>query len=80
MRRFSPELSRSERLRVILLINDLHYAGVEPRGAANNVDASKPEPDVVHAALRELDSPLNSVLMVGDTPYDVQASQDAGFK
>jgi phosphoglycolate phosphatase-like HAD superfamily hydrolase len=35
---------------------------------------------VVHGALRKLDSALSSVVMVGDTPYDVQAAQSAGVR
>jgi len=53
---------------------------IDSMATADDVDASKPEPDVVHAALRKLDSPLNSVIMVGDTPYDVQAAQNAGVQ
>jgi HAD superfamily hydrolase (TIGR01509 family) len=42
------------------------------------VGASKPEPDVVQAALARLDRPAAEVLMLGDTPYDVEAAQRAG--
>jgi HAD superfamily hydrolase (TIGR01509 family) len=51
---------------------------IDSMATADEVDASKPDPDVVHAALRKLDSPLSSVIMVGDTPYDVEAAQNAG--
>jgi HAD superfamily hydrolase (TIGR01509 family) len=53
---------------------------IDSMATADDVEASKPEPDVVHAALRKLDSPLDSVIMVGDTPYDVQAAQNAGVQ
>jgi HAD superfamily hydrolase (TIGR01509 family) len=53
---------------------------IDSMATSDDVDASKPDPDVVHVALRKLDSPLNSVIMVGDTPYDVQAAQNAGVQ
>lgn len=61
-----------ERARVQDLIRDT--------ATADDVDASKPEPDVVHAALKKLDCPVSSVIMVGDTPYDVEAAQHAGVR
>jgi phosphoglycolate phosphatase-like HAD superfamily hydrolase len=42
------------------------------------VEGSKPEPDVVQAALARLDRPAAVVRMLGDTPYDVEAAQRAG--
>jgi phosphoglycolate phosphatase-like HAD superfamily hydrolase len=49
-------------------------------GDSGRCRALKPEPDVVHAALRRLDSSRYNVMIVGDTPYDVQAAQDAGVQ
>jgi HAD superfamily hydrolase (TIGR01549 family) len=46
--------------------------------SADEVDASKPEPDVVEAALEELDLPAEKVVMIGDTPYDIEAAGRAG--
>jgi HAD superfamily hydrolase (TIGR01509 family) len=47
-----------------------------------NTDAakSKPDPDIVRAALAKLDLPARRVLMIGDTPYDVQAGAVAGIR
>lgn len=42
------------------------------------VDESKPAPDVVHAALEKAASPPDQALMIGDTPYDVEAASRAG--
>jgi HAD superfamily hydrolase (TIGR01509 family) len=53
---------------------------IDDMATADDVDASKPEPDVVHAALRKLDFPVSRIVMVGDTPYDVQAAQNAGVQ
>jgi phosphoglycolate phosphatase-like HAD superfamily hydrolase len=54
---------------------------VPHRTSADDVESSKPDPDVVHAALARLDgeSPIErrAVLFVGDTPYDVEAGRRA---
>jgi HAD superfamily hydrolase (TIGR01509 family) len=43
-----------------------------------DVEKTKPEPDVVHAALGKLDDP-GSAVMVGDSIYDIQAAGKAGL-
>lgn len=50
-------------------------------GATSSADAesSKPDPDIVQAALRELDLDPGRVLMIGDTPYDIEAASRAGM-
>jgi HAD superfamily hydrolase (TIGR01509 family) len=42
------------------------------------VEESKPEPDVIEAALGELGLTPDEVALVGDTPYDVEAGIRAG--
>jgi HAD superfamily hydrolase (TIGR01509 family) len=60
----------------------LEQAGVadliEGSTSAGDVDASKPDPDVVAAALAETELPAEAVVMIGDTPYDVEAATRAG--
>jgi HAD superfamily hydrolase (TIGR01493 family) len=51
---------------------------VDDATSADEVDASKPEPDVVDAALRQLELPPGEVVMIGDTPYDIEAATRAG--
>ena len=48
--------------------------------AASSDDAgrSKPDPDIVHAALRQSGSQARDAIMIGDTPYDVKAATQAG--
>ncbi len=62
----------------------LERAGVQDliveSATADDVDASKPAPDVVNAALSKVECPISSVVMVGDTPYDVDAARRAGVK
>jgi HAD superfamily hydrolase (TIGR01509 family) len=46
---------------------------------ADDAAASKPDPDIVAAALDALGLPAQRCVMVGDTPYDAQAAQRAGI-
>jgi HAD superfamily hydrolase (TIGR01549 family) len=47
---------------------------------ADDVDASKPDPDVIVAALDKLGMKASEVLMIGDTPYDIIAAKRAGVR
>lgn len=50
--------------------------------ATSSSDAarSKPDPDIIGAALEKLGYEPNEVLMVGDTPYDVEAASKLGVR
>lgn len=62
----------------------LEEAGLELDGLADvvlnddDVENSKPEPDVVQAAVRKLGLSPAQCVMVGDTPYDAGAAKAAG--
>jgi HAD superfamily hydrolase (TIGR01509 family) len=43
-----------------------------------DVEATKPEPDLVKAALARVDGDNGEAVMVGDTPWDVRAAKKAG--
>jgi HAD superfamily hydrolase (TIGR01509 family) len=43
-----------------------------------DVEATKPEPDLIHAALDQADGEPEDAVMVGDTPWDVHAARGAG--
>ncbi|HLL24546.1 MAG TPA: HAD family hydrolase [Kofleriaceae bacterium] len=47
--------------------------------SSTEVEESKPDPEIVKAALAKLGSDGTSAVMVGDTPYDLQAARDAGI-
>ncbi len=42
-----------------------------------DVESTKPEPDLVHAALEQAGTEASAAVMVGDTPYDVEAAKRA---
>ena len=44
---------------------------------SDDTDNSKPEPDIIHAALEKLQLHANEAIMVGDTPYDLEAATRA---
>jgi HAD superfamily hydrolase (TIGR01509 family) len=62
----------------------LRIAGADTllHGATSSDDAeeSKPEPDIVEAALALAKVSPDAALMVGDTPYDIEAAQRAGVR
>lgn len=46
--------------------------------SSDDADNSKPDPDIVHAALKKLCISAEHALMIGDTPYDIEAAARAG--
>ena len=43
-----------------------------------DVQATKPAPDLVHAALDRVGGSAHDAVMIGDTPWDVHAAREAG--
>lgn len=53
---------------------------VPQRASSDDAESSKPAPDIVQAALARAQVPPSAALMLGDTPYDVQAARRAGVR
>jgi HAD superfamily hydrolase (TIGR01549 family) len=54
---------------------------IEKSTSADDAEKSKPEPDIFRAALKLLGNPApETVLVVGDTPYDAEAAAKAKLK
>ena len=51
---------------------------ITDKTSADDAERSKPDPDIVHAALKGLSEPSHAI-MLGDTPYDVAAATAAGI-
>jgi hypothetical protein len=51
---------------------------IEETTTSDDAASSKPEPDILQAALRKAGESSAAALMIGDTPYDVEAAQRAG--
>jgi HAD superfamily hydrolase (TIGR01509 family) len=46
--------------------------------SSDDADNSKPDPDIIHAALKRAHALPAEAVMIGDTPYDVEAASRAG--
>jgi HAD superfamily hydrolase (TIGR01509 family) len=46
--------------------------------SSDDAQESKPDPDIVQAALKQAKARPEGAVMIGDTPYDVEASRRAG--
>ena len=53
---------------------------IESKTSSDDAENSKPDPDIIHAALGRLKMPPGDALMLGDTPYDIEAAGRAGVK
>lgn len=42
--------------------------------SSKDAPRSKPDPDIMHAALQHLDHPASEAIMLGDTAYDIEAA------
>lgn len=51
---------------------------LDPVITSDEADASKPEPDLVEIAVERLGLTADECILVGDTPYDVEAATRAG--
>jgi HAD superfamily hydrolase (TIGR01509 family) len=49
------------------------------RSTKDDAKESKPDPDIVQAALRRSHARAGTTVMIGDTPYDVEAARRAGI-
>jgi HAD superfamily hydrolase (TIGR01509 family) len=60
----------------------LEIAGVadllDAATSSDDAEESKPDPDIVHAALDRAKAPPGAAVMIGDTPYDIEAAARAG--
>ncbi len=52
---------------------------IEAATSSDDAERSKPDPDIVAVAIRRTGAPAGEVIMVGDTPYDVEAALRAGI-
>lgn len=51
---------------------------LEAKTSSDDADRSKPDPDIVVAALKRAKTTADRAIMLGDTPYDVEAATRAG--
>jgi phosphoglycolate phosphatase-like HAD superfamily hydrolase len=51
---------------------------LEQAATSSDAEASKPEPDIVEAALSKLQMEASQAVMLADTPYDIEAASKCG--
>jgi len=69
--------AREEELNALLEQAGLS-ALIRRRTTSDDAEESKPDPDIVHAALRRGELDPRTTVMLGDTPYDIEAAKRAG--
>jgi HAD superfamily hydrolase (TIGR01509 family) len=62
----------------------LEIAGVnallDAATSSDDAEDSKPDPDIVQAALKRAQAAPADAIMIGDTPYDIEAARRAGVR
>jgi phosphoglycolate phosphatase-like HAD superfamily hydrolase len=53
---------------------------IDAKTSSDDADRSKPDPDIVAAAVKKAKADPSRTIMLGDTPYDVQAAHRAGIR
>ena len=53
---------------------------MEEKATASDARHSKPDPDIVEAAIEQSGLAASHLVMIGDTPYDVEAAMRAGVR
>jgi HAD superfamily hydrolase (TIGR01549 family) len=53
---------------------------MDDKTSSDDAERSKPDPDIVQAALARAQASASEAVMIGDTPYDVEAARRAGVQ
>jgi HAD superfamily hydrolase (TIGR01509 family) len=53
---------------------------LEDATSSSDADRSKPDPDIIHAAVAKAETSAAACVMLGDTPYDVEAATKGGVQ
>ena len=53
---------------------------IDEQANASDAEGSKPDPDIVQAALQRAGAKPAEAIMVGDTPFDVEAAEKCGLQ
>jgi phosphoglycolate phosphatase-like HAD superfamily hydrolase len=51
---------------------------LDDSASSDDAEQSKPDPDIVHAGLQKAGVEAGHAVMIGDTPYDIEAASRAG--
>jgi beta-phosphoglucomutase-like phosphatase (HAD superfamily) len=53
---------------------------MQEKATASDAKRSKPDPDIVDAAIEKSGVSPRNLVMIGDTPYDIEAATRAGVR
>lgn len=66
-------------LDALLAVADVQHL-LTQRASSDDAPSSKPDPDIIHVALEQLGLDPEEAIMIGDTPYDIEAAAKAGVR
>jgi HAD superfamily hydrolase (TIGR01509 family) len=70
--------AKSDEAEALLKLTEAHEL-IDAIATTEDAQNSKPDPDILHAALQKSGLSADEVVMLGDTPYDIEAAQKAGI-
>lgn len=79
LRLIAASSAKRDELNAILKVCGLDRL-IELQTSSDDADRSKPDPDILQAALDKLDMPATEAVMLGDTPYDLEAAQRSSIR
>lgn len=69
--------AKTDELTPLLRVADVE-AFFPIKTSSDDAESSKPDPDIVHAALQRAKLAADEAILIGDTPYDIEAGRRAG--
>ncbi|MEO7135540.1 MAG: HAD family hydrolase [Vicinamibacterales bacterium] len=71
--------AKEDELRALLELSDTTSL-IDDATSSDDAEESKPAPDIIEAALSRAKAAPDDAIMIGDTPYDIEAARRAGVK
>jgi HAD superfamily hydrolase (TIGR01509 family) len=69
--------AQEDELKALLKVAGAHDL-LDAATSSDDADESKPDPDIIQAALKRAKCRAAEAVMIGDTPYDIEAARKAG--
>jgi HAD superfamily hydrolase (TIGR01509 family) len=71
--------AQKDELKALLELSDTTSL-MDDETSSDDADESKPAPDIIQAALKRAKAPPAEAILIGDTPYDIEAAKRAGVR
>jgi HAD superfamily hydrolase (TIGR01509 family) len=71
--------AKEDELQALLELSDTTSL-MDDATSSDDAEESKPAPDIIEAALNRAQAAPDKAIMIGDTPYDIEAARRAGVK